>query len=207
LIPAEARGAWRDIEARLRPYVARRVPSPAEVDDIVQEILVKIHKGLATLHDDERFGGWVYRIAERAIADAARVRARSPIAEPGHTASDPAADAEETADLQIELGECVALFVARLSSPYREAITLTELQGLTQKEAADMLGVSLSGMKSRVQRGRERIRAMFEECCEISVDCRGRIIDCESRDLNQIPPDCRAAALTWSARRGTKPAG
>jgi hypothetical protein len=43
MIPAEARGAWRDIETRLRPYVARRVASAAEVDDIVQEILVRVH--------------------------------------------------------------------------------------------------------------------------------------------------------------------
>ena len=207
MIPAEARGAWRDIEARLRPYVARRVPSPAEVDDIVQEILVKIHKGLATLNDDERFGGWVYRIAEHAIADAARARARTPVAEARDIGAEPDASANDAIDLQLELGECVALFVARLPSPYREAITLTELQGLTQKDAADMLGVSLSGMKSRVQRGRERIRAMFEECCEISVDCRGRVVECESRDLDEIPKDCRAAATSWSARHGTKTAG
>lgn len=190
MIPAEARGAWRDIEARLRPYVARRVPSPAEVDDIVQEILVKIHKGLSTLHEDERFGGWVYRIAERAIADAARARARAPVtpvAEPGDIPAGLEAHVDEAAeDLQLELGECVALFVARLPSPYREAITLTELQGLTQRDAAEMLGVSLSGMKSRVQRGRERIRAMFEACCEISVDCRGRVIECEPRNLTRF---------------------
>ncbi len=206
MIPADARGAWRDIQARLRPYVARRVPSPAEVDDIVQEILVKVYKGLATLHDDERFGGWVYRIAERAIADAARTRARIPLAEPVDVADDPDANAGEAADLQLQLGKCVALFVARLPSPYREAVTLTELQGLKQKEAAEMLGLSLSGMKSRVQRGRDRIRAMFEACCEISLDCRGRVIDCESHDLAQIPEDCRAAAVSWSARHGNKPA-
>jgi len=201
VIPAEARGAWRDIEARLRPYVGRRVPTAAEVDDVIQEILVRIHKGLDSLHDGERFGGWVYRIAERAIADAARARARMPATEAHHVAADPAANADEATDLQSGLGECVALFVARLPSPYREAITLTELQGLTQKDAAEMLGISLSGMKSRVQRGRERIRAMFEECCEISVDCRGRVVECEARDLQKVPEDCRTAAASWAARR------
>jgi RNA polymerase sigma-70 factor, ECF subfamily len=206
VIAREARGAWRDIEARLRPYVARRVPSPAEVDDIVQEILVKIHKGIGTLHDEERFGAWVYRIAERAIADSARARARSPVADGRDFGADPGAAADEAADLQLELGECVALFVARLPSPYREAITLTELQGLTQKDAAEMLGVSLSGMKSRVQRGRDRIRAMFEQCCEISVDCRGRVVECEAREIDEIPEDCRAAAASWSERHGSKPA-
>lgn len=203
MIPAEARDAWRDIEARLRPYVARRVPSAAEVDDIVQEILVRVHKGVGTLRDEESFGGWVYRIAARTIADAARSHARDSLARgAGGVGSDEAAEAEF--DLELELGECVALFVARLPSPYREAITLTELRGLTQKEAAEMLGTSLSGMKSRVQRGREKIRGMFEECCEISVDCRGRVVDCAARDLEQVPEDCRGAAASWAARHPAK---
>jgi RNA polymerase sigma-70 factor (ECF subfamily) len=200
MIPAEARGAWRDIEARLRPYVARRVPSPVETDDIVQEILVRVHKGLASLHDEESFGGWVYRIAARTIADAAKARAREPIARVADLGDTAPSEDDEATDLQLELGECVALFVARLPSPYREAITLTELQGLTQKESAEMLGTSLSGMKSRVQRGREKIRAMFEECCEISVDCRGRVVDCAARDLDQVPEDCRDTAASWAAK-------
>jgi RNA polymerase sigma-70 factor (ECF subfamily) len=206
MIPAEARGAWRDIESRLRPYVARRLASAADVDDVVQEILVRVHKGLATLRDDESFGGWVYRIAARAIADAGRSQARDPL---GRVAGAPEVDApggapDDAAELQLELGACVALFVARLPSPYREAITLTELEGLSQKEAAEMVGTSLSGMKSRVQRGRERIREMFEACCEISVDCRGRVVDCAARDLEQVPEDCRGAAASWAARH---PAG
>jgi RNA polymerase sigma-70 factor (ECF subfamily) len=204
VIPAEARGAWRDIEARLRPYVARRVPAGTETDDVVQEILVRIYKGLTSLHDGERFGGWVYRIAARAIADAVRARARMPVAAAEEIGSDLEASSNEAPDLQLELGECIALFVARLPSPYREAITLTELQGLTQKDAAEILGVSLSGMKSRVQRGRERIRAMFEECCEVSLDCRGRVVACEARDISQMPEDCRAAATSWAARHGGK---
>ena len=57
MIASEARGAWRDIERRLRPYVARRVASPDDVDDVLQEILVRIHRGLSTLRDDESFGG------------------------------------------------------------------------------------------------------------------------------------------------------
>lgn len=204
MIPAEARGAWRDIEARLRPYVSRRVASAAEVDDIVQEILVRIHRGLASLRDGETFGGWVYRIARRVILDAARTRARVPILGKQNVADEPGAAPDEEADLQLELGECVALFVARLPSPYREAITLTELRGLSQKEGAEMLGVSLSGMKSRVQRGREKIREMFEACCEISVDGRGRVVECEARSLDRIPADCRGAARSWAARHGTK---
>jgi len=204
LIPAGARGAWREVEVRLRPYVARRVASAADVDDVLQETFVRVHRGLSTLADEERFGAWVYRVAATAVADHLRARARHPLAR-GST-SDDASDSESTADdesLEGDLAECVALFVARLPSPYREAITLTELQGVTQSDAADMLGVSVSGMKSRVQRGRERIRRMFEECCEISVDCRGHVTDCIPRDLAEVPEDCRAAATSWASRRGS----
>jgi RNA polymerase sigma-70 factor (ECF subfamily) len=128
----------------------------------------------------------VYRIAASAIADNARGRARhplAPLARSEEAAEPTTADTDD--DLEAELAECIALFVARLPSPYREAITLTELQGLTQKDAAAMLGVSLSGMKSRVQRGRERIRRMFEECCAISLDCRGHVTECSPRDLSE----------------------
>jgi RNA polymerase sigma-70 factor (ECF subfamily) len=181
MIPSEARGAWQEVEARLRPYVARRVASPADVDDVVQEVALRIHRGTTELRDDERFGGWVYRIAQRAIVDLHRDRSRHPL--PRAQSAELLEDAPGEADASIEsdLGECVARFVARLPSPYREAVTLTELQGLTHKQAADMLGVSLSGMKSRVQRGRARIRRMFEECCEISVDCRGNVTECVPR--------------------------
>ena len=81
----------------------------------------------------------------------------------------------------------MAPFVARLPSPYREALTLTEIEGLTQRAAADLLGVSLSGMKSRVQRGREKLRELLEACCRIGLDARGRVIGCEPRD----PSSCR----------------
>ena len=202
MIPMEARGAWSEIETRLRPYVARRVASPADVDDILQEIFVRMQRGLAELRDGERFGGWVYRIAKHVIVDSARARAREPFLPDAEISDLSDSDSTDEGDaLQSDLGECVALFVARLPSPYREAITLTELEGLTQKDAAEMLRISLSGMKSRVQRGREKIREMFDECCRISVDCRGRVVECEPRALEDIPEDCRGAALSWAARR------
>lgn len=214
MIGAEARGAWKELEQHLRPYLARRVASAADVDDLLQDIFVRLHRGLGSLRDEERFGGWVYRIANSAVVDKARQRARARQIELGEEAEAGARSmaAEESiqfqagavqpdpGELQSDLGECVALFVARLPSPYREAITLTELQSLSQRDAAEMLGISLSAMKSRVQRGREKIRHMFDECCHISVDGRGRVIECEPRRLDEVPSDCRDAAVSWANR-------
>ena len=200
MIGSEARGAWQELEQHLRPYLARRVASAADVDDLLQEVFVRLHQGLAGLGDEERFGGWVYRIARNAVADRARKNARYPSQEWRDEVGPRDASADEVDELQSDLGQCVALFVSRLPSPYREAVTLTELEGLTQRQAADMLGISHSGLKSRVQRGREKIRQMFDECCNLSVDARGRVLECTPRALAEIPPDCRDAAICWAAR-------
>ena len=75
--PADLRSdrAWRTLEAKLRPFVARRVRE-ADVDDVVQEIFLRIQRGLPSLRDEQRFGPWVYRLARSAIVDHARVVAR-----------------------------------------------------------------------------------------------------------------------------------
>lgn len=184
MIDADMRCAHRELEARLRPFVARRVSTPADVDDVLQDVFLRMQRSVAELRDEERFGSWVYSVARSAVAEHRRARARHPLAHedaPDAPAEPPDAEGEGEGSVVAELATCVPIFVAMLPSPYREALTLTELEGLTQKEAAEMIGISLSGMKSRVQRGRERLRTLFDECCEIGVDARGRAIACDPR--------------------------
>jgi RNA polymerase sigma-70 factor, ECF subfamily len=71
--------------------------------------------------------------------------------------------------------------IFNLPEPYREALVLTEFDGLTQQELADRLNISLSGAKSRVQRGRRQLKQMLEECCTFEFDRRGKVIDCAPR--------------------------
>lgn len=191
MIDPAARGAWRDLDAKLRPFVARRVRAEADVDDVVQEVFLRMQRGLAGLRDDERFGPWVYQVARSAIADHQRAAARHPPA-PGAPPEEevlPPED-EDTAAAERELASYVAFFVAMLPSPYREALTLTELEGLTQKDAAAMLGISVSGMKSRVQRGRQQLRKALEDCCHIALDARGHVVSCEPRPDGKLPDGC-----------------
>ena len=166
---------WDDVAARLRPFVALRV-SPSDIEDVLQDVLVRMHRGLPALRDDDRFSAWMFQVARNAIVDARRKRLPVPVAE--HELEDAAADPdpEDDRDAVTALASCVSLFVAQLPSPYREAITLVELEGKTAKEAAELAGISISGMKSRVQRGRAHLRHLFDRCCEIAVDARGKPI-------------------------------
>ena len=171
--------------AKLRPFVARRVP-PSDVDDVVQNVFLRVHRGLSDVRDEERLGPWVYQIARNVIVDHQRGNSRLPV--PADNIGDDApAPASPSGDLSEELATFVVPFVAMLPSPYREALTLTEIQGLSQKDAAEMLGVSLPAMKSRVLRGREKLRALFDACCDIAFDSRGRVVDCEPRPQGAMP--------------------
>jgi RNA polymerase sigma-70 factor, ECF subfamily len=75
----------------------------------------------------------------------------------------------------------MAPMLRRLPPTRREAITLGDLEGVNQMEAAKRVGVSVSGMKSRVQRGRKQLRAVLEECCRIEFDRRGAIVAYDRR--------------------------
>ena len=177
---------WSDVAARLRPFVAHRV-SASDIDDVLQEVLVRIHRGLPALQDDERFSAWMFQVARNAIVDAHRKHTPVPVdgSELEDTQAEPSADDDRTA--ATALAGCVSLFVAQLPSPYREAITLVELEGKTAKEAAELVGISISGMKSRVQRGRAQLRDLFDRCCEIALDARGKVTDFSPRQC----PSCK----------------
>ena len=181
---------WQDVAARLRPFVARRI-APAEVDDVIQDVFVRAQRGLAELKSSDSFTAWLFQIARRSVADHARMRARHPI--PTAESSDDlqAEAAEDDREAFRALSGCVSIFVAQLPSPYREAVTLVELQDLTIRQAADLTGVSISAMKSRVQRGRARLRELFDHCCEIAQDVRGKVTSYTARDHGCDPPSCR----------------
>jgi RNA polymerase sigma-70 factor (ECF subfamily) len=167
---------WSDVAARLRPFVAHRVPSN-DIDDVLQDVLVRMHRGLPDLHDNDRFTAWMFQVARNAIVDARRKHTHVPVdgAELDETPAEPSTGDDREA--ATALAGCVSLFVALLPSPYREAITLVELEGKSAREAAEMVGISTSGMKSRVQRGRAQLRELFDQCCEIAVDARGKPTD------------------------------
>jgi RNA polymerase sigma-70 factor (ECF subfamily) len=67
--------------------------------------------------------------------------------------------------------------IERLPEPYREALALVELRGLSQVEAAARLGLSVSGAKSRVQRGRRMLRDLVVACCDVSLGARSDVTD------------------------------
>lgn len=174
---------WSELHERLRAFVARRVPDRVVVDDLAQDILLRLYTNMGRLREQERLDAWAYQVARNVVADYWRTRAAgrelpfddelgdrlAAVSEPG---SDDQAD-----ELRREIASCLAPMVERLAEPYREAIRLTDLGVRTQAEAAAELGLSIPGMKARVQRGRAQLRELLGICCRIELDLRGQIIE------------------------------
>lgn len=160
---------WSQLGHDLRRYIRRRVSSDHITDDLLQETFVRVHRGLGDLEHAERVSAWVYQIARNVLND--HYRRAVPEATP---LSDEPAVAENTkADECRWLGE----LVQQLPEPYREAIQLAEIDGLIQQEVADSAGLSLSGAKSRIQRGRVMLRELLDRCCAFEFDARGNLLD------------------------------
>src|SRR6185503_16029535 len=92
---------------------------------------------------------------------------------------------EETLSLNSTIADCcIKPFINQLPADYKEALLLTEFQNISQKELAEKLNISYSGAKSRVQRGREKLKELILNCCTFQSDVYGNLIDTESKNCN-----------------------
>jgi RNA polymerase sigma-70 factor (ECF subfamily) len=173
---------WRDFSADVHTYIARRVKNVDDTDDILQDVFMKIHTNVDQLDDASRVAPWVYRIARNTIVDFYRRRAARPNAD---TDAVDGVAVEPEPEAGPNLDAWMRGAIRELPEKYRDAVTLTELEGITQVEVAKRLGLSVSGAKSRVQRGRAMIKEMLLACCHLEFDRRGNLLDYHRRD------DCR----------------
>jgi RNA polymerase sigma-70 factor (ECF subfamily) len=169
---------WDDFGGRLRGFIATKVNDRDDADDILQDVFYKIHSGINSLGDENRLQSWIYRIARNTIVDFYRDRARQkkPDSVPAETIVHPAED-----DVIDPLLSCLRPLVDQLPQQHRVAIEATEFEGLSQKQLAARLGISVSGAKSRVQRARNHIKDIMLACCHFEFDTRGAVINYERR--------------------------
>jgi RNA polymerase sigma-70 factor (ECF subfamily) len=177
---------WAEVHKGLRTFILKRVNNEAEAEDLLQEVFLRVHRELTQLKDPDRLLSWVFQIARHVIIDHYRSAERRREL-PSGLATDFTAEGNEGAfeqeddEVKYELANCLRPMINRLSDEYREAITLVELHGLTHQEAAAKLGLSVAGMKSRVQRGRRQLKQMLDDCCLIQLDSRRGVADYQVR--------------------------
>lgn len=149
-----------------------KVRSPEDADDLTQEIFIKIHMSLAALKDEKKLAPWIYSIVRNSITDYYRKR------DMGITGVDENISYSDNNDKEKNVGGilyCLNVFIDRLPEKYREPLMLSDIEGVKQKDLAKRMGLSYTGLKSRVQRGREMIKGMFIECCGVPFSSEGKL--------------------------------
>lgn len=164
---------WEKFSAELRRYIARRVDNPQDVDDLLQEVFIKIHTHIDTLNTKDRLIAWIYRITRNTINDYYRTRKiHVEISDDLTTGG-----IHEDENPEERLASGLIEMINQLPEKYRQVMELSELKGLKQSEVARILGLTISGAKSRLQRGREQLRQALLDCCHLEFDREGRIMD------------------------------
>ncbi|HWO22218.1 MAG TPA: sigma-70 family RNA polymerase sigma factor, partial [Kofleriaceae bacterium] len=184
--PAQATALWERFHQELRAFVTKRVNGKVDVDDLLQAIFLRIHTTLSRPIEIIHPRGWIFQVARSVMIDhlrAAQTKSahlsqvtEGSLREPGLAPMlGEGEEAEET------LIGCLQVVLDALPQPYRDALVWTELQNMSQRDAATKAGISVSGMKSRVQRGRAQLKDALLACCDVELDRRRHPIACERK--------------------------
>jgi RNA polymerase sigma-70 factor (ECF subfamily) len=195
---------FEDFHDALLAFIARRVRDRDTAEDILQDVMLRVHRHAGELEHADAVAGWVYQIARNAITDHHRRAAARREQPAGIELGDDEPFEPEPDDnvARTEVAACLRPFLDELPSHHREALALTELGELSQADAARRLGVSPSGMKSRVQRGRAQLREMLVACCQIDLDRRARVTSYEPHGSRECgdPCGCQTTAAPLQPR-------
>lgn len=156
-LEAQLREHW----PRLRRFAFSLSRDAADADDLVQDVAIKAMGASAQWEAGTRFDSWLFRIARNQWIDTIRAgqrrnRGRAPAEEAESVGVDPRAGIEAGLDL----GKAMAA-MQRLPEEQREVVSLILIEGFGYREAAEMLGLPVGTVSSRLVRGRQALMDML----------------------------------------------
>jgi len=171
---------WKEFHNRISKFVKERIYDKELTEDCVQEIFIKINSGLISLRDEKKLESWIFQIARNTIADFNREKMKhSTVPIDGYDQ-----EVEEVDNINNKVAEWIIPFIKELPEKYANPLLLYEIEGLSQKEISEKENISLSGAKSRIQRGRVKLKDALTDCCRFEIDNEGNILDYSRRENN-----------------------
>lgn len=175
----EVTNIWTDFHKELKTFILNKTRNSADTDDILQEVFIKIIRNIDKVNHAENLRHYLYGIVRNAIND--YFRSRKQIVD--NSEIEEKITEEETQTLNTTIAECcIKPFINKLPGNYRDALLITEFQDISQKDLAEKLNISYSGAKSRVQRGKEKLKELILNCCAYQSDKYGNLIDTEDKN-------------------------
>ncbi len=177
----EIEAVWSEYRSSLKAFLHSKVSDSDEVDDLLQEVLIKTYRNLHTVKSQKSVKSWLFQIANHAIIDFYRQRHKTAdLAVNDFDESDLWYRANEP-DLQQSLANCITPFIHALSDDSAALLMEVDLKGKSQKAYAQQLGINYSTLKSRVHKSRRELRSLFEDCCHLTLDKYGGVVTCDPK--------------------------
>jgi len=165
-------------------YVQNRVNNQEDAEDLTQEVFYKLSKSKSSTIKSVK--SWIYTIAKNTITDYYRKKKISTTAIQDMYYENEYDDENATR----ELSKCVRRFLDELPEDYRSIMILSELEGIPQKEIAEQLGMNYVTVRSKIQRGRKKLRTVFSKCCTIKQGGKGSIVGYQQNKNCQDESNC-----------------
>lgn len=182
---------FSEYEKPIRDYVLRMVREKSAADDLAQEVFLKVHNNLESFQDKSKLSTWIYKIATNVCLDYFRSSSykkgeRTQTLESEVSQGDSQANeyqrnlSLEEHVIKEEMGDCVREYVDGLPEDYRTVIILHDLQGLKNREIAEILSCSLDTVKIRLHRARKKLKAILESNCDFDRD-DSNVLGCDRK--------------------------
>jgi len=161
--------AWQANEHALRSWLMHHLHDCMLSEDLLQDVFIKAMRQGERFCNLENARAWLFEVTRNTLADQLR-RARDTVELP----EEMIAESYETPTID-NLAACLPRVLSELSGEDRQAITLCDIEGMTQADFAKLLGISLPAAKSRVQRARQRLKAQLSAACKVRLDDQGKV--------------------------------
>ena len=173
---------WNDFHKELRAYVAKTIRNQTDADDLMQEVFVKIIRNIDKVNEAKNLRQYLYGIVRNTIYD----YFNNQLHENSYTEIPDLLSEEEEVSLNTIIADKLIPFINQLPEIYKETLLITEFQNVSQKELAEKLNISYSGAKSRVQRGKEKLKEQLLACCTFQSDVYGNIIEVKKNNCKCV---------------------
>jgi len=172
---------------RLVAFIAKMTRNEGDVEDLVQETLIRVARGWDSFRSESTLSTWIFQIASNVCIDYFRAQSSRPelCQEENRVGVSPPEGTLSQAAKQ-EIGACVQGRIANLPEKYKRALIMYYLDGASIKEIAVAESISTDAAKVRLHRARIRFHDSCVDSCDVSSDDSGDIV-CGPKDKNRQP--------------------
>ena len=176
--------AWLESQQGLLSFIRSKVAHAEDAEDILSDVFAKLLKQADENTLPDNITAWLFLVSKNSIVDYYRSKKQF------ESLPDDIVIEDEN-NLVDELAGCLLPMIKALPEEYQQVLILSELEGKKHKEVAKILDLSLSAVKSRILRGRAKLKQSILRCCTLTYNKAGSFVDYEQKMSNSTDDyDC-----------------